>query len=91
MPEQIRFNVYSLAWWRVVQADKYTFQSRRGTRDIDVVVTSPCGDLHTRRVRAEIHWQSVSIVHVLRILIVEFTVERDDVSLQCDVLNEKIL
>ena len=81
MPEQIRFTVLSLVWWRFVQADKYTFQSRQGTRDTDAVVTSTSGDLNARTVRAEIHWQSFSIAHVLCILIVQSRVECDDVSL----------
>ena len=81
MPEQIRFTVLSLVWWRFVQADKYTFQPRQGTRDIDVVVTSTTGDLNTRRVRAEIYWYSFSLAHALCILIVQYRVEYDDVSL----------
>ena len=91
MPEQIRFTVHSLVFWRLVRADKYTFQPRQGTRDIDVVVTSTTGDLNTRRVRAEIYWQSFSIVHVLCVLIVQSRVECDDVSLLLDVFNKKIL
>ena len=48
MPEQIRLIVHLLVFWRSVQADKYTFQSRQGTRDIDAVVTSPPYNLNIK-------------------------------------------